>query len=88
MVFDDPRRARSFFEALVANNVGIGRPENVAMVFSRRVGKYTKEPFIGRVFSPGTEVKMDFANKHSRVKNTSKKGGPCVSRLSSTSRGT
>ena len=36
LVFDDPRRARSFFEALVADNVGIGRPEQVAAVFARR----------------------------------------------------
>ena len=33
LVFDDPRRARGFFEALVADNVGIGRPEAVAVVF-------------------------------------------------------
>lgn len=31
-VFDDPRRARGFFEALVADNIGIGRPEQVSMV--------------------------------------------------------
>jgi hypothetical protein len=34
LVFDDPRRARGFFEALVADNVGIGRPEEVFMVFA------------------------------------------------------
>ena len=34
LVFDDPRRARAFFEALVQDNVGIGRPGEVAMVFS------------------------------------------------------
>ena len=32
LVLDDPRRARSFFEALVADNIGIGRPEQVALV--------------------------------------------------------
>ncbi|MGH9263300.1 MAG: hypothetical protein ACRD1D_01280 [Acidimicrobiales bacterium] len=37
LVFDDPRRARSFFESLVADNVGIGRPEQVSLVFERRV---------------------------------------------------
>ena len=30
LVFDDPRRARGFFEALVDDNVGIGRPDEVA----------------------------------------------------------
>jgi hypothetical protein len=74
LVFDDPRRARAFFESLVTDNVGIGRPDQVAMVFARRVGKRTKEPFRGRIFSPGTEVKMDFAYKHSRVKQYLKGG--------------
>jgi hypothetical protein len=74
IVFDDPRRARAFFEALVTDNIGIGRPENVSMVFARQVRKTTTEPFIGRVFSPGSEVKMDFTYKHSRVKQYLKEG--------------
>jgi hypothetical protein len=74
VVLDDPRRARSFFESLVADNIGIGRPDQVAMVFARQVRTTTKEPCIGRVFSPGIEVKMDFAYKHSRVKQYLKEG--------------
>jgi hypothetical protein len=74
IVFDDPRRARGFFEALVADNVGIGRPEQVAILFARQVRTTTKEPFRTRVFGPGTEVKMDFAYKHSRVKQYLKQG--------------
>ena len=74
IVFDDPRRTRGFFEALVADNVGVGRPEQVAVVFARQVRTTTKEPFRTRVFGPGTEVKMDFADKHSRVKQYLKEG--------------
>ena len=33
LVFDAPRRARSFFEALVADNLDIGRPDNVELIF-------------------------------------------------------
>ena len=45
-----PRLRRSppgpgFFESLVADNVGIGRPDEVAVVFARQVRKTTKEPF-------------------------------------------
>jgi hypothetical protein len=29
LVFDAPRRARAFFEAMVRDNLGIGRPEEV-----------------------------------------------------------
>jgi hypothetical protein len=74
LVIDDPRRARRFFEALVADNIGIGRPDEVAVVFARQVRKTTKEPFRTRVFGPGTEVKMDFAYKHSRIKQYLKEG--------------
>jgi hypothetical protein len=74
LVFDAPRRARSFFEALVADNIGIGRPEQVSLVFARQVRKTTREPFGTRVFSTGTEVRIDFRYKHSRVKQYLKDG--------------
>ena len=74
LVLDDPRRARRFFEALVADNIGIGRPEEVAVVFARQVRKTTPGIFRTRIFGPGTEVKMDFAYKHSRVKQYLKEG--------------
>ena len=74
LVFDDPRRARSFFESLVQDNIGIGRPERVAMVFARPLRRPTKHPYRERVFSSGTEVQMDFSYKHSRVKQYLKEG--------------
>jgi len=74
LVFDDPRRARAFFEALVADNVGIGRPGEVAMVFSRPLRRPTKHIYRQRVFGTGTEVRMDFSYKHSRVKQYLKEG--------------
>jgi hypothetical protein len=40
----------------------------------RQVRTTTKEPFRGRIFSPGTDVHMDFAYKHSRVKQYLKEG--------------
>ena len=72
LVFDDPRRARGFFESLVADNMGIGRPEQVSLVFERRVQR--KGIFRTRVFGRGTEVSMDFRYKHSRVKQYLKEG--------------
>jgi len=74
LVLDDPRRARRFFEALVSDNIGIGRPEEVAVVFGRRVQRNTPGQFRTRVFGPGVEVKMDFAYKRSRVKQYLKQG--------------
>jgi hypothetical protein len=75
LVFDDPRRARGFFESLVQDNIGIGRPHEVHAVFGRdRRGRTTAQPFATRVFSPGTEVRMDFRYKNSRVKQYLKEG--------------
>ncbi len=75
LVFDGPRRARSFFESLVQDNVGIGRPQEVHAIFGRdRRGRTTAQPFGTRIFNPGTDVKMDFRYKHSRVKQYLKEG--------------
>lgn len=74
LVFDDPRRARGFFESLVADNVGIGRPEQVSVVFGRRVQTNTPGIFRTRLFGRGTEVSMDFRYQHSRVKQYLKEG--------------
>ncbi|HEV8064718.1 MAG TPA: hypothetical protein VGP46_07795, partial [Acidimicrobiales bacterium] len=75
IVFDDPRRARSFFESLVSDNIGVGRPEQIRAVFiADRRGRKTALPSSTRVFSPGTEVHVDFSYKHSRVKQYLKEG--------------
>jgi hypothetical protein len=67
LVFDAPRRARAFFEALVADNIGIGRPEEISLVFARQA-KSTTDRFATRVVSRGTDVRIDFRYKSSRVK--------------------
>jgi hypothetical protein len=75
LVFDDPRHARGFFEALVADNIGVGRPEEVRAVFvPTKRGARTALPSQTRVFSPGTDVHVDFSYKHSRVKQYLKEG--------------
>ena len=36
IVFDQPRRGRAFFEAVVADNIGLGRPSEVRVIFGRQ----------------------------------------------------
>ena len=74
IVFDAPRRARAFFEALVADNIGVGRPEEVSVVFARQVRKTTPGVFRTRVFTQGTQVKLDLGYKRCRVKQYLKEG--------------
>ena len=45
LVFDAPRRARAFFEALIADNLDIGRPANVEIIFGRRIRRDTPGVF-------------------------------------------
>jgi hypothetical protein len=68
IVLDAPRQARAFFEALVADNIGIGRPAVVSILFARRVQRNTQSLFRTRVFTEGTQVRVDLVYKHCRVK--------------------
>jgi len=45
LVFDAPRRARAFFEALIADNLDVGRPANVEIIFGRRIRRDTPGVF-------------------------------------------
>jgi hypothetical protein len=76
VVLDDPRRARRFFEALVADNVDVGRPEQVTVVFARQLRRQARgRPlFRSRIVTAGSQVKIDFAYKHSRIKQYLKDG--------------
>ena len=37
IVFTQPRYARGFFEALVADNLDLGRPDTIEIIFDRQV---------------------------------------------------
>jgi hypothetical protein len=61
IVFAAPRHARAFFEALVADNLDIGRPEQVELVFTgknERRGRPRIHPltFKTRIVTRGVEV--------------------------------
>lgn len=74
LVFDAPRRARSFFEALVADNLDVGRPDEVQIVFGRQIRKNTKGEFATKVVTRGTEVTLNVFYKNSRIKEYLKEG--------------
>src|SRR5260370_16564886 len=74
VVLDTPRRARALFEALVADNISIGRPAEVSVLFARSVKRNTNSIFRTRVFTQGTQVRIDIVYKHCRVKLYLKEG--------------
>jgi hypothetical protein len=79
IVFDAPRHARGFFEALVADNLDLGRPDTVELIFTgkhERRGRPRKEPltFKTKVVTRNTDVTVNAFFKHSRVKQYLKDG--------------
>jgi hypothetical protein len=74
MVFDAPRHARGFFEALCADNLDIGRPEEMQIVFGRRVATPPSGGYRTRLLRIGDEVTLNAYFRHSRVKSYLKGG--------------
>jgi hypothetical protein len=74
IVFDQPRRGRAFFDAVITDNLGIGRPSEVRLIFDRRVYKNTKGTFRTRVVTRGTDVTVDVNYRDSRIKEYLKEG--------------
>jgi hypothetical protein len=74
IVFDAPRRARGFFEAVVADNLDIGRPDEIKVIFGRQIRSNTKGEFATKVVTRGTDVTINAFYKHSRIKQYLKEG--------------
>ena len=79
LVFDAPRRARAFFEALIADNLDIGRPANVEIIFNRHIRRDTPGVFRTAIDRPtvGPDsggVVLNLFYKHSRIKQYLKDG--------------
>jgi hypothetical protein len=79
IVFDETCRARCFFEALIADNLDLGRPENVEIIFGRRVRCDTPGTFRTAIDRPVIDpddkgVVVNIFYKHSRVKQYLKEG--------------
>jgi len=76
MVFARPRDGRAFFEALVADNLDLGRPDTMELIFGRQVRSTTTGVFATRVVTRGVGVTINAFYKHSRVKQYFKDGRP------------
>jgi hypothetical protein len=80
LVFDAPRRARAFVEALVADNLDIGRPDSVELIFTgKRPGGRGRpikhdQPCKTSVITRDTQVSVNAYFKHSRIKQYLKDG--------------
>jgi hypothetical protein len=70
-VFDRPVQGRHFFEALIRENLDLGRPDRVGLLFPIRIQRTTPPPPFGyrtRVITDGVQPSLHIEYKHSHVK--------------------
>jgi hypothetical protein len=73
-VLDRPLCGRVFFEEVIRENLDLGRPDQVQLIFQRRVTKRTPGRFRTRVLTEGVTPSLHIDYKHSRIKQYHKEG--------------
>jgi hypothetical protein len=67
-VFNRPLRGREFFEQVIRENLDLGRPDRVQLIFGRHVYRNTPSRFVTRVIQSGVQPNLHLTYKHSGVK--------------------
>jgi len=73
-VLDRPRTGRVFFEEVIRENLDIGRPDHVQLIFGRRITKATPGRFRTRIITEGVTPSLHIDYKRSRIKQYHKEG--------------
>ena len=73
-MFDRPAAGRAWFERTLPDQLTLGRPDQVAIVFGRRVNKRTPGRFHTKVFNKGVEPAIQVHYRASKVKQYFKEG--------------
>jgi hypothetical protein len=76
-IFDRPLRGREFFEEIIRDNLDLGRPDRVQLIFDRIVTKKTPGEFRTRVIQDGVHPSLHIQYKHCDVKQYFKEGRGC-----------
>jgi hypothetical protein len=67
-VLDRPLTGRAFFEEVIHENLDLGNPGQVQLIFNRRVTKRTPGRFRTRVITEGVTPALHVDYKHSKIK--------------------
>jgi hypothetical protein len=77
-MLDRPVSGRLFFEQVIGDNLGIGRPDHVGLVFDRRLRHKGRRPTPGRfrtrVITAGVTPSLHVDYKHTTIKQYHKEG--------------
>lgn len=67
-VFDRPLRGREFFEAVIRENIDLGRPDRVQLLFDRKIIKKTPGQFRTRIITNGVLPSIHIDYKQTDLK--------------------
>ncbi len=73
-VLDRPITGRAFFEEVIRENLDIGRPDQMQLIFDRRVSRRTPGRFRTRVLTEGVVPSLHVDYKQNKVKQYHKDG--------------
>jgi len=73
-VFDRPAAGRAWFEQTIRDQLDLGRPDKVQIVFDRKLTSRTPGHFQTKVITKGVEPVIQAHYKHSKVKQYFKEG--------------
>jgi hypothetical protein len=73
-VLDRPLSGRIFFEEIIRENLDLGRPDQVQLIFNRRVSKRTPGRWRTRVLTEGVTPSLHVDYKNTRIKQYHKEG--------------
>lgn len=73
-VFDRPLAGRQFFEEVIRENLDLGRPDRVQLIFGRRITRKTPGTFKTRVLTTGVEPALRVEYKRTTIKQYFKLG--------------
>src|SRR3982750_258205 len=76
-IFDRPLRGREFFEEVIRDNLDLGRPDGVQLIFDRVVTKKTPGQFRTRVIQDGVPPSLHITYKDFDLKQYFKEGRGC-----------
>jgi hypothetical protein len=67
-VFDRPLRRREFFESVIGDNLDLGRPHQVQLLFPRKITRATPGRLTTRVITDGVNPNLHIAYKRCDIK--------------------
>jgi hypothetical protein len=73
-IVDRPLAGRQFFEEVIRDNLDLGRPDRVQLIFPRKITRSTPGSFRTRVLREGVHPSLHVAYKHFDLKQYFKEG--------------